>query len=162
MKHIFAALLAAPLLAACASTTPYGPAAKDGAKGYTTQQIENDRFRVAYTDRKADTARDYALLRAAEVTLENGGDWFELTNGYTEGDTGRRGGIRPTIGVGGSVGSRGYHGGGVGIGIGLPVGGSSSGVTESLEFVIGKGAKPDKTAAYDARSVQASMRGMPQ
>ena len=33
------------LVAACASTPAYGPAAKSGAMGYESLQIENNRFR---------------------------------------------------------------------------------------------------------------------
>jgi hypothetical protein len=154
MKH-FLILAAFLSLGACASVQPYGPATKPDAQGFTTQQIENNRFRVSYTAPKAEIARDYALLRASEVTLETGADWFEVTGGFSEG-SGGGGGIRPTVGVGGTIGSGGYRSGGVGIGIGLPSGGSSR-VTESLEIITGTGRKPDRPNAYDARSVRDSI-----
>ena len=55
------------LLGACASSVPYGPAAKDGAKGYSVLPIENNRFRITYTDTSMDLARSRALRRAAEA-----------------------------------------------------------------------------------------------
>lgn len=156
MKHFIAAS-ALILTAACASTAPYGPAEKPGAQGYDTQQIEDGRFRVSYTAKDAGTARDRALLRAAEVTLQNDGDWFQVTDSYVDAaNTGRRGGT--SVSVGGSSGSYG-SGVGVGVGVGLPLGGSRGSVTEVLEIVIGTGDKPDDPNAYDARSVDLSLRG---
>lgn len=158
MKHIIIAS-ALVITAACASTTPYGPASKPGAEGYDTQQIEDGRFRVSYTSRDAATARNGALLRAAEKTLETGSDWFEITNNYVDqAEFDRRSG-GSSVSVGGSSGSYG-SGVGVGVGIGLPLGGGSSArMTEVLEIVTGKGEKPDRADAYDARSVQLSLHG---
>ena len=147
------------LVAACASTAPYGPAARSGAMGYESLQIEDNRFRIAYTDSDAARARDRALLRAAEVTLENGKDWFEVTNAYASGESLDTGGSRTSVSIGGSTGSRGRSSVGVGVGIGFPVGGSSSGkVTEVLEIIIGSGEKPDRPNIYDARSVDINLR----
>jgi len=149
------------LVAACASTSPYGPASKSGAMGYESLQIETDRYRVSYTDSDASKARDRALLRAAEVTLENGKDWFEVTSSYTSDESVAPSTPRSSISIGGSTGSYGRSSGvGVGVGFGLPLGSSSSGkVTEVLEIVIGSGEKPDKANAYDARSVDINLRG---
>lgn len=161
MKALF---LASTLifLGACASTQGYGPASKPGAAGYQTQRIEPNRFNVSYTARDATRSRELALLRAAEVALENEADWFEVTHSYTDSEA--AGGDRPrtSVSVGGSVGSGGYSGGGVGIGIGLPVGGGHGAVTTVLEIVTGQGPKPDGVNAYDARSVASSLRDTPQ
>ena len=153
------ALLAFAALAACASTQPYGPANKSGAAGYQSLQIENNRHRVSYTDADPALARDRALLRAAEITMETGNEWFEITNEYTDGAASGRGGVRPSVSVGGSAGSGGYSGLGVGIGLGFPMGGSSGKVTTNLEIVTGKGPNPDSPNAYDARSVDINLRG---
>ena len=93
------------LVAACASHTPYGPAKSSGAVGYETQKIETNRYRVSYTDRDAGRSHDMALLRAAEITLQDGRDWFEITGGYTDQD-GAPSGSRTSVSVGGSTGSR--------------------------------------------------------
>ncbi len=159
MKHVLM-MTAFVLVAACASTSAYGPAAKSGAMGYESLQIEENRFRVSYTDSEAAKARDRALLRAAEVTMENGGEWFEITSSYTS-DESTRTGSRSSISIGGSSGSYGRSGSvGVGVGIGFPLGGSSSGgkVTEVLEILIGTGEKPDRPNVYDARSVDINLR----
>ena len=146
------------LVAACASTSSYGPAAKSGAMGYESLQIEADRFRVSYTDSDPARARDRALLRAAEVTMEQGRDWFEITNSYASDESAGPSGPRSSVSIGGSSGSYG-SGMGVGVGIGLPLGGSGAKVTEVLEILIGSGDKPDRPDVYDARSVDINLRG---
>jgi len=157
MKHVLM-MTAFVLVAACASTSAYGPAARSGAMGYESLQIEENRFRVSYTDSEAAKARDRALLRAAEVTMENGGEWFEITSSYTS-DESTRTGSRSSVSIGGSTGSYGRSSVGVGVGIGFPLGSSSSGkVTEVLEILIGTGEKPDRPNVYDARSVDINLR----
>ncbi len=150
--------LALILVAGCASTAPYGPASRDGAMGYSSQVIETGRHRISYTDKDAGRARDLALLRAAEITLQDGKDWFEITSSYTEDESVRgRSGGGTSVSVGGSSGSYG-SGVGVGVGIALPLGGSSAPVTEVLEIVTGSGPKPDRPTVYDARSVDINLR----
>ena len=76
----------AGLLTACATATPYQPAAQD-RYGFQEQQIEANRVRITFrgnttTDR--DTVETYLLFRAAEVTLQNGQDYFIVANRDTE------------------------------------------------------------------------------
>ncbi|RCL86111.1 hypothetical protein [Hyphomonas sp.] len=155
----YAILLAAGLLAACTSNAGYGPASKSGAMGYSSQQIETGRYQVSYTDSSPSKARDRALLRAAELTLLEGSDWFEITSSFAErSEDSRSGGS--SVSIGGSSGSRGHSSVGVGVGIGIPLGGGNSGsVTEVLEIITGKGDKPDRPSVYDARSVDINLRG---
>ena len=103
------------LVAACASTPAYGPAAKSGAMGYESLQIENNRFRVSYTDTDAAKARDRALLRAAEVTLEQGAEWFEVTSSYSSDESVGDRAPRSSVTIGGSSGSYGRSSVGVGV-----------------------------------------------
>ncbi|WP_049755007.1 MULTISPECIES: CC0125/CC1285 family lipoprotein [Hyphomonas] len=155
----FAIALGALSLAACATTPVYGPAAKDGAMGYTSQQIEAGRHRIAYTDKDAGKARSLALLRASEITLMEGKDWFEVTAEYTDVEQGGGGG--PSLSVGGGSGSYGRSSSvGVGVGFGIPLGGGSGGkATAVLEIVTGTNPKPDKSTVYDAQSVDMNLRG---
>jgi len=74
------------LLAACATATPYQPAASD-AYGFQEQRIENNRVRITFrgnTVTARDTVETYLLYRAAEVTLEAGFDYFVVVNRDTE------------------------------------------------------------------------------
>lgn len=81
------------LLGACASGPVYAPAANANATGYTDQRIENDRWRVTFrgdTRMSSGEVRDYALMRAAQLALENGGQWFEIVTADTDADARRR------------------------------------------------------------------------
>lgn len=76
---------AAGLLAACATATPYQPATD--TYGFQEQRIESNRMRITFrgntlTDRE--TVETYLLYRAAEVTLENGMDYFIVASRDTE------------------------------------------------------------------------------
>ena len=84
-------LLSAPvlvLLAACAVPTPYQAA--DGGYGYTDQQIEGNRYRVSF-DGNSSTPREevqnYLLYRAAELTVQNGFDYFTIVDRDVERST---------------------------------------------------------------------------
>jgi hypothetical protein len=144
-------------LAACSSPSVYAPSTGPHASGFTENRIEADRWRVTYRGGGgASSAQvdDYALLRAAELTLENGYDWFRVENRYTEASGGGGGGL--SIGVGG--GSWGSHSGvGGGVSTGVPLGGGAA-LATTLEISMGKGEKPPARDAYDARSVQAAIR----
>ncbi|MGE0596846.1 MAG: hypothetical protein AB7P07_10790 [Hyphomonadaceae bacterium] len=79
------------MLAACATQTPYQPAAQPGSGyGFQEQRIENNRVRITFrgntvTDRE--TVETYMLYRAAEVTREAGFDYFIVANRDTESRT---------------------------------------------------------------------------
>ena len=163
MIRAFVLSLAALALAACAtSPPPYTPAASTRAVGYSETQIEGNRYFVTYrAPSGADAAlvQDYALLRAADLTLQNGRDWFWVDRRTVDEVDARNSG--PSVGVGIGGGSDGRHsGGGVGVGINIPLGGQSaqraSAVT--LEVRFGDGPKPDDANAYDARSLSQSLR----
>lgn len=76
-----AALASAALLAGCATETTYHPATGQGfyRTGYSERQIEPNRFIVSFagnTVTPRDTVERYLLFRAAELTLQQGGDYF--------------------------------------------------------------------------------------
>ena len=93
MRSVFFVISAAALLSACMSgPTVYAPA-EGTNRGYSEQQIENDRFRVRF-DGGADVSftelEDLAFRRAAELTLEQGHDWFIVVARTNEGNDDRR------------------------------------------------------------------------
>jgi len=151
------AVSALAFLGACATSVPYGPATSDNAKGYSVQPIENNRFRVAYRDNSMEIARSRALRRAAEVTLENGDEWFLVTTAYS--DTGELAGGGSSVSIGGASSSGGRSSVGLGVGIALPMGGSSGPVEHVMEIITGSGQKPDNADAYDANDVLANLGG---
>lgn len=153
-----AGLAAILALGACATNVPYGPAASASAKGYMVQPIENNRFRITYRDNSMELARSRALRRAAEVTIEQGDDWFQIVTAYS--DTGElAGGGGTSVSVGGTSGNGGYSNFGVGVGIALPLGGSSSPVEHVIEIITAPGAKPNDPNAYLAEDVLANLGG---
>lgn len=83
-------VLCAAVLAACATATPYQPAAPSGRNGYTERQIEANRFTIGFNGNsltERDTVESYLLFRAAELTLEKGFDYFIVARRATDGDT---------------------------------------------------------------------------
>lgn len=89
MRPLILAAAASLLAVACASAPDYREAGHEGAQGYTTQALELDRYRVTYTGSRHQSAaevQNLALLRAAELTMEKGGDWFEIVSSDTDKD----------------------------------------------------------------------------
>lgn len=154
---------AALALAACASTPPtYAPAASPTASGFSERQIESNRYFVTYrASSGADSAllSDYALLRAADITLENGRDWFWVDRRAFDGQGTYRSGPSVGIGIGGArIG--GSSATGASVGVNFPFGGSSGerATAAMLEIRFGEGPKPDDANAYDARAIAANVR----
>lgn len=87
---LFIVLLLSSLLIGCASGPDYR--ATNGSRyGYQEVKLSDTHYRVQYKLRgaKPDKAMDYALLRAAELTLANEYDWFLATNNELLVDQGR-------------------------------------------------------------------------
>ncbi|MCG8441895.1 MAG: hypothetical protein MI723_08805 [Caulobacterales bacterium] len=88
IPRAFLPLLGALAMAACATQTPYAPADESrSGYGYSETQLENDRYRVSFSGNSLtdlDTVENYLLFRAAELTLQTGGDWFEIIDRTTE------------------------------------------------------------------------------
>jgi hypothetical protein len=84
--RILALAAVAGLLAACATATPYQPAVSD-RYGFEEQRIEANRVRITFrgnTLTERETVENYLLYRAAEVTLQNGMDYFIVADRDTE------------------------------------------------------------------------------
>ncbi len=160
MHTLVATLTAIFALTACASSGPvgYGPA-NGGKFGYTDTQIEKGRFRVVYRGSGGtppETVESLALQRAAELTLDEGYDWFNVVDRSIDGE--ERGGVSLGAGVGsGRIGRR----SGVGIGVGGDLGtiGARAFYTARLEVLMGNNPQPDEENMYDARSVLSSISG---
>lgn len=85
MKALFNFALLALIIGGCASQPDYRAATRAGGYGYTETQLSNSQFRVHFKARGSDRAKamDYAMLRAAEVTLQQGYEWFAVTERET-------------------------------------------------------------------------------
>ena len=88
---IVASLALAGLLSACATATPYQPNLPGQAVsgGYSEQRVEANRFRVNFSGNSLtsrETVEGYLLFRAAELTVQEGYDWFAVVDRNTETD----------------------------------------------------------------------------
>jgi len=82
-----ALLVAVP---ACTAPTPYRPistASHADRTGYWDYRIEPNRYRVSFSGNSVtsrETVERYLLFRAAELTLQQGFDWFVMADRDTE------------------------------------------------------------------------------
>jgi hypothetical protein len=160
MKRLVLTALGLAALTACASPATYAPQTSPRGQGFSEQRIENDRVRVTFRGAGSDNLiNDYALLRAADLTLHEGYDWFHVV-GRSQESAGYSSGPHMSVGVGGTnYGGHRGHGSAVGVGIGTGFDlGPGPMRTVTLEVKFGKGPRPDDRDAYDARSVSQSIR----
>lgn len=153
MNKLIPLLVAAALGLAACQTTPtlmvYGPAAGPTAPGYAETSIEQGRWRVTYRGPSGAEPRqvwDFAMRRAAELTLREGYDWFRITERYGEGGEepdGRH--------VGFSVGAG--FGLGVESGLGVHVD-SPRAISRTIEILMGRGPAPRDPDVFDARQIR--------
>tara|TARA_R110000772_G_scaffold60429_14_gene136543 strand:- start:595 stop:1188 length:594 start_codon:yes stop_codon:yes gene_type:complete len=78
-------------LVACATATPYQPdlSGQKVSGGYSDMRLAEDRYRVDFAGNiftSRDRVEGYLLYRAAEITDQNGYDWFMLIDHRTERD----------------------------------------------------------------------------
>ena len=155
----FLALIMALALAACATAGGlYHPASSARGSGYSEQKLETNRYRVTFTggpSTPAGIVQDYALLRAAELTLNMGYEWFTVVG-------------RSTVNQGDGYGPRfsGMFGPPCGIyGCRSALYGGfwyddfdDNRLSASLDIVMGKGPKASDPATYDAKDVANTIR----
>ncbi|MCK9503489.1 MAG: hypothetical protein M0Q95_04825 [Porticoccaceae bacterium] len=164
LPTITVTMIIAVLITACASESAYKAA--DGSRyGYSDTRIAEDRYRVSFNapaSREGDI-RDYALLRAAELTLLEGYDWFVVLDRKTEIERSRN---EPSISVGASrsaavtrncglVACRTYYHPERAYGAGFDAGGSAR---SELEIRLGKGVRPEVVDSFDAAEVRSNLR----
>lgn len=87
-QRTLASLGTALLLTACATATPYQPlGGSHTTGGYTSQKIENDRYRVTFQGNEftsRERVENYLLYRAAELTVQQGFDGFTIADRATD------------------------------------------------------------------------------
>ena len=178
----FAVLALGAGLAACETATPYQPLQTGRAisGGFTDQKLEANRFRVAFqgnTLTSRETVETYLLYRAAELTVGQGFDWFEMADRHTDRDRRTYVDPDPFYGPGYAWGywrphwryygglGRGYGRWGAGdLFWGDPFWGASAEIDTvqkfetGAEIVTGHGPKPaGDPRAFDARDVMANL-----
>ena len=160
MKQLLAAIACAAAMAACATaTTVYAPAAPGRqAVGFSEYRIEPGRYRVTFRGgggAPPAQVADYALLRAAELTISDGYDWFRVADRWMEGSPDRG----PQVSIGGGSANFGRRSSvGIGLGTSFSLGGGPS-MSQTIEVVMGRGAAPRDADVYDARAIRREIGG---
>jgi hypothetical protein len=158
MKQLIAPLLAALALTACATPQPtlYQAAAGPQGVGYSEYRIEPGRYRITFRGGPGappSQVADYALLRAADLAIADGYDWFRVSERLMAGEPDRS----PRVSLGFGGGNYGWHSGAsVGVGTSFSTGHGPT-VASTLEVVMGKGPRPPGADVYDARGVRSSV-----
>jgi len=162
MKHLLISGTAILALSACATgPSAYGPAIGNDL-GFKNTKIEKDRFRVRYTGRSQEEARDFALLRAAQIALNEVYTHFKVVGGSGY----NNGGNAPIsshvgVGIGRGFGGRTRTHTNLGVGV-YDVARAMEGskATEEIEiFLQNTGSNGGKVAnVYEAQSVADSIR----
>lgn len=157
MRQLFVIATLAFSFSACAtnSVTAFGPKTSATDIGFQNTQIEKDRFRVGFTARSDLEAKDYAILRAAQIAEKEGYSHFEILNGDVFGN-GPRSPIGASMGIGTS-----YHGrtkGGIGVDV-ADIGRVLEGdkVTHMIEVKL-INAPGTGSVVYNAKSVIGSIK----
>ena len=155
MKSLIALAAATVLLSACATTSPtlYAAQHAPGQAGFSDYRLEAGRYRVTFQGGpgapEAQVA-DYALLRAAELAVRDGYDWFRVADRAMRHVAPRR---SSSLSIGGGSGGYG-RGGGIGVGLGASFNlGPGPAAAASLEVVFGKGPPPTGADVYRARDI---------
>lgn len=153
-KRITLLSVSALILSSCASQS-YKESSSSRDYGYQDAALEEGRYRITYRGKGIDTVYDFALLRAAEVTLLQGYDWFRVANSISEDKETNGYGSNVTLGTGYGIG-RGRSQ--VGLGVGFPFGNHEETIVYSFDILLGKGEQPEAEGEiYNAASVQATI-----
>jgi hypothetical protein len=155
MKRLIISIACIFLLQACASYSPYQPAGNQGY-GYRQTQLSDTQYRIDFKGRDMERgeAVNYSMLRAAELTLEKGYDWFEVVN--RESDTTKP---RASTGIGFGISQHRFTNPLNSFNMGVAVGGNNRDQADVLlEINMGKGVRPEVKQVYSARELATNLR----
>ena len=152
-------------LTACASSPRYVAADSADDYGHFSRKISDNRYRVNFNGSRytnLQDTRDYALLRAAELTLAKSYEWFRIVDRETA--TTETVSHRPRTGFGyerawyedrrcGLMGCTRYDRPARYATWSIDSGHPAERHTHSIEIVMGKGETPEDGNYYDARDV---------
>lgn len=162
MKYLAITLLLTVLCGCATQPTKFVQSDGPGHYGWHDSQLGPTRYRVSFagnTNTGRDRVKDFALKRAAQLTLKQGHDWFRVVNQNTEHDTEHA----PTettsmstppevtrscglLGCTTSV-APGYAG------VSVTTSHTSNKYVSSIEIVMGDGKPADPTTVYNAREL---------
>lgn len=167
MKNLTTLVATFLLITGCASQPDYREAEGSGF-GYKETKLSDTQYRIHFKAKGSDKvkAMDYAMLRAAEVTLNNEYDWFVVTHRETLVDN-QRDDISPQIGFSkrydrvtecGLVTCRTQTYPSTQFSTGVFIGGAERSEVESvLSIELGRGTRPANTDSFDGRTLKANL-----
>lgn len=151
-KAIVIAAIGALSVAACQTPSPY-----PSQPGFYEAQIDSTHTQITYVtpqNMPRPQAEQFLMLRAADITLEQGHDWFRI---ISRGSDVRRP-TGPTISLGAGNTSFGRSSSvGVGVGTSFNLDGGPKPVL-LMEIVMGDGPVADDRTTYDAAEVAQTIR----
>ena len=157
------------LLVGCASPQPtlYQESSANNEFGYTEAQLTDTQYRIDFVGNrftKESVIKDYAMLRAAELTTLKGYDWFTILDSETEKDTQ----TRQQMAMSGSTGNKvvrkcGLLGCSTYVtpdyaGVGIETYEVDGKVSTSLQIAMGSGAAKNPNAVFNAKELAKNMR----
>lgn len=166
--QVLTVTLTSLVLLACSSQPAYRAAEGEGGYGYNETQLSDTQYRVTFKARGTDKnmATNYAMLRAAEVTLMNDFDWFVISHRETtiDKETVRNPdwsytNSREMVTYCSATGcyTRSYPSSAFSAGI--HVGGrTDSDIAVNLEIRMGNGKQPDTNHSYNAKQVRDNLQ----
>jgi hypothetical protein len=162
-----AATAAVLALSGCTTPTPYQAAVDTGGgyhPGYTDTKLEDTRYRITFAGNDVtsrETVENYLLYHAADLTLQQGYDWFEVVKRASDEKTRQVTTVDDPFwgGMSWRYYRRGWGGwGGWGPG---PFDADTTDFSRyeaSAEIILHKGQKTDAPNAYDARQIKANLQ----
>lgn len=165
-----ALLLVSAVLGGCATATPYQAATQRGTYGYNETQLADNRYRIIFRGNAvtpSETTQDYALLRAADLTVQKGYDWFRPTDRNTAPHTRTLGSATGLYDVGGPATVVQHCGlltcntvvsAAPRLAIADTGTSTQTDYASSLEIIMGKNPQPEGSDAYDARQLAQTLR----
>jgi len=152
-KLLILAMLATSV-AACSSAPKTFAPAYGSDFGYRNTQLAQDRFRISYTSRDVYESRDFALLRAAQITSNEGYSHFKVINGEVYSNGPNRLGSQIGIGVGSGGFGRTRVNGHLGLAVNDVVRAvEGSKVTETIEVILLSSAPQNDPSVFAADSI---------
>lgn len=154
MKNLLILAMLATSVAACSSSPKTFAPAYGSDFGYRNTQLAQDRFRVSYTSRDAYESRDFALLRAAQITSNEGYSHFKVINGDVYSNGPNRLGSHIGVGIGSGGFGRTRYNGHVGVAVDDVVRAvEGHKVTETIEVVLMTSAPQNDPNVFAADSI---------
>jgi hypothetical protein len=157
------------LLVGCASPQPtlYQESSAKNEFGYTETKLTDTQYRIDFVGNRfteKSRIKDYALLRAAELTSKNGYDWFTILDSETEQETK----TRQQTAMSGSTGSKvvrkcGLLGCSTYVtpyysGVGIKTYEVEGKVSTSLQISMGSGEAKNPNVVFNAKELAKNMR----